>query len=90
MHDCEIAFNKDGKVLGLRDSFLYDTGAYNPYTATIPLNTQTHTTGTYDIPVFLTEFTSVFTNKMIVSPVRGAGRTYGVYVMERYVGCHSL
>jgi carbon-monoxide dehydrogenase large subunit len=83
MHDCEIAFNKDGKVLGFRDSFLYDTGAYNPYTATIPLNTQTHTTGTYDIPVFLTEFTSVFTNKMIVSPVRGAGRTYGVYVMER-------
>ena len=83
MHDCEIAFNKDGKVLGIRDSFLYDTGAYNPYTATVPLNTQTHTTGTYDIPVFLTEFTSVFTNKMIVSPVRGAGRTYGVYVMER-------
>lgn len=83
IHDCEIAFNKDGKVLGFRDSFLYDTGAYNPYTATIPLNTQTHTTGTYDIPVFLTEFTSVFTNKMIVSPVRAAGRSYGVYVMER-------
>lgn len=83
VHDCEIAFNKDGKVLGVRDSFLYDTGAFNPYTATIPLNTQTHTTGMYDIPVFLTEFTSVFTNKMICSPVRGAGRTYGVFVMER-------
>lgn len=83
IHDCDIAFNKDGKVLGFKDVFLYETGAFNPYTATIPLNTQTHTTGTYDIPVFYTEFTSVFTNKMIVSPVRGAGRTYGVFVMER-------
>ncbi len=27
MHDCEIAFNKDGKVLGFKDVFLYDTGA---------------------------------------------------------------
>jgi len=83
IHDCEIAFNKDGKVLGFKDVFLYDTGAFNPYTATIPLNTQTHTTGTYDIPNFYTEFKSVFTNKMIVSPVRAAGRSYGVFVMER-------
>ncbi len=83
IHDCEIAFNKDGKVLGFKDVFLYETGAFNPYTATIPLNTQTHTTGTYDIPNFYTEFKSVFTNKMIVSPVRAAGRSYGVFVMER-------
>ncbi len=83
VHYCDIAFNKDGMVLGMKDVFLYDTGAFNPYTATIPLNTQTHTTGTYDIPNFYTEFTSVFTNKMIVSPVRAAGRSYGTYVMER-------
>lgn len=83
IHDVEIAFNKDGKVLGFKDVFLYETGAFNPYTATNPLNTQTHTTGTYDIPNFYTEFKSIFTNKMIVAPVRGAGRTYGVFIMER-------
>lgn len=83
IHDCEIAFNKDGKVIGFSDVFLYETGAFNPYTATIPLNTQTHTTGTYDIENFYTEFKSVFTNKMIVSPVRAAGRSYGVFIMER-------
>ena len=27
----------------------------------------------------------VFTNKMVVTPVRGAGRTYGTYVMERLI-----
>jgi aerobic carbon-monoxide dehydrogenase large subunit len=83
IHDCEIAFNKDGKILGFKDVFLYDTGAFNPYTATNPLNTQTHTTGTYNIPNFYTEFTSIFTDKMFVAPVRGAGRSYGIFVMER-------
>ena len=29
------------------------------------------------------EFTAVFTNKPIVTPVRGAGRQHGVFVMER-------
>src|SRR5205814_434323 len=29
------------------------------------------------------EFTAVFTNKTIVTPVRGAGRQHGVFVIER-------
>lgn len=37
----------------------------------------------YRVPNFLTEFYVVFTNQMIVTPVRGAGRQYGVFVMER-------
>lgn len=85
IHECELAFTKDGKILGMKDVFLQDTGAYNPYALTVPLNTQTHTIGLYDIQNFYTEFTSVFTNRMIVSPVRGAGRTYGVFVMERMI-----
>lgn len=85
IHDCEIAFTKEGKILGMKDVFLQDTGAYDPYALTVPLNTQTHTIGLYDIQNFYTEFTSVFTDKMIVSPVRGAGRTYGIYAMERMI-----
>ncbi len=83
IHDVEAAFTKDGKILGLKDVFLHDTGAYNPYGLTVPLNTQTHSMGTYDVPNLYTEFKVVFTNKMIVTPVRGAGRPQGIFVIER-------
>jgi len=83
IHDVEIVLTRDGQILGLKDVFIHDTGAYNPYALTVPLNTQTHTMGPYEIPNFHTEFKVVFTNKMIVTPVRGAGRPQGVFVMER-------
>ena len=83
VHEAEIALKKDGTILGFKDVFLHNTGAYNPYMMTVPLNTQTHTVSNYRVPNFYTEFRVVFTNQMIVTPVRGAGRNYGVYVMER-------
>jgi len=83
IHYSEIAFNQDGRILGVKDVFYHNTGAYDPYGMTVPLNTQTHTLGSYDIPNFYSEVRMVFTNKMVVTPVRGAGRTYGVFVMER-------
>lgn len=83
LHDVEIALTRDGKIVGLQDVFLHDTGAYDPYALTVPLNTQTHTMGPYNIPNFHTEYRVVFTNKMIVTPVRGAGRPQGVFIMER-------
>ncbi len=83
IHDVEIALTRDGKILGLKDVFLHDTGAYDSYALTVPLNTQTHTMGPYNIPNFHTEYKVVFTNKMIVTPVRGAGRPQGVFIMER-------
>jgi carbon-monoxide dehydrogenase large subunit len=83
IHDVEVALTRDGKLLGMKDVFIHDTGAYNPYALTVPLNTQTHTMGPYEIPNFHTEFKVAFTNKMIVTPVRGAGRPQGVFVMER-------
>jgi CO/xanthine dehydrogenase Mo-binding subunit len=35
------------------------------------------------IPNYYTEFKAVFTNKIIVTPYRGAGRQHGVFVIER-------
>ena len=83
IHDVEIALTRDGRILGLRDVFLHDTGAYDPYGLTVPLNTQSHALSAYDVPNYYTEFKVVFTNKMIVTPVRGAGRPQGIFVMER-------
>ncbi len=83
LHYAELALTKEGKILGLKDVFYHNTGAYDPYGMTVPLNTQTHTMASYNVPNFYTEVRMVFTNKMVVTPVRGAGRTYGIFVMER-------
>ncbi|HVG00919.1 MAG TPA: molybdopterin cofactor-binding domain-containing protein, partial [Chloroflexia bacterium] len=74
VHDAELAITKDGKILGIKDVFLHDNGAYDPYGLTVPLNTQTHLLGPYIVPHYYTEFKAVFTNKIIVTPYRGAGR----------------
>ena len=83
IHDVEMVLSRDGHILGLKDIFLHDTGAYDPYGLTIPLNTQCHAMGGYDIKNFTTEVSVVFTNKTLVTPVRGAGRPQGIYVIER-------
>lgn len=83
IHDAEIALARDGRVLGVKDVFLHDAGAYAPYGLTVPLNSQCTLLGQYDIPHYESEFRSVFTNKPIVTPYRGAGRQHGVFVMER-------
>ncbi len=83
IHEAEIALTRDGRVLGVKDVFLHDAGAYAPYGLTVPINSQCTLLGQYDVPNYYTEFTSVFTNKPIVTPYRGAGRQHGVFVMER-------
>jgi aerobic carbon-monoxide dehydrogenase large subunit len=83
VHDAEIALARDGTILGIKDVFLHDTGAYDPYGLTIPINSQCTLLGPYHVPNYDSTFTAVFTNKPIVTPYRGAGRQHGVFVMER-------
>jgi len=82
-HDAEIALSRDGRILGVKDVFLHDTGAYNPYGLTVPINSQCTLLGPYVVPNYDSTFTAVFTNKPIVTPYRGAGRQHGVFVIER-------
>lgn len=83
VHWAEMALTKDGTILGVKDVFLHDAGAYAPYGLTVPINSQCTLLGAYVVPNYSSEFTSVFTNKPIVTPYRGAGRQHGVFVMER-------
>jgi len=83
VHWAEIALSRDGRILGFKDFFLHDTGAYDPYGLTVPINSQCTLLGCYDVPAYESEFKAVFTNKPIVTPYRGAGRQHGVFVMER-------
>jgi aerobic carbon-monoxide dehydrogenase large subunit len=83
VHDAELALDADGRILGLRDVFLHDTGAYDPYGLTVPINSQCTMLGVYRVPSYASTFTAVFTNKTPVTPVRGAGRPHGIFVIER-------
>jgi aerobic carbon-monoxide dehydrogenase large subunit len=83
IHEAEIALTKDGKILGVWDKFSHDSGAYDPYALTDPINSQCTLLGVYEIPNYYSEFNVVFTNKIFVTPFRGAGRQHGVFVMER-------
>ena len=92
VHDAAIALKRDGTILGVKDLFLHDAGAYAPYGLTLPISSQCTLLGPYVVPHYHSEFTSVFTNKPIVTPYRGAGRQHGVFVMERLLdaAAHEL
>jgi len=80
-HWVEVAFNNDGRVIGLKNFFLYDTGAYST-SLVVPWITLATIPGPYKIPNLQLEFKSVYTNKVTAMVVRGAGRPQAVYVME--------
>jgi carbon-monoxide dehydrogenase large subunit len=92
IHDAEIALSREGRILGVKDVFLHDNGAYNPYGLTVPINSQCTLLGPYVIPAYDSTFTSIFTNLTIVTPYRGAGRQHGVFVIERLLdlAAHEL
>jgi carbon-monoxide dehydrogenase large subunit len=92
IHDSEIALAADGHILGIKDVFLHDGGAYDPYGLTVPINSQCTLLGPYVVPAYDSTFTAVFTNLPIVTPYRGAGRQHGVFVMERFLdlAAHEL
>ena len=92
IHDAEMALTDDGRILGVRDVFLHDGGAYDPYGLTVPINSQCTLLGPYVVPNYDSTFTQVFTNLTLVTPYRGAGRQHGVFVMERLLdlAAHEL
>jgi len=86
LHDVEVAVDEAGRILALRDRFLHDAGAYTPYGIIVPLITATQLPGPYRLRHYHVEFDVVYTNKVQVTPYRGAGRPHGAFVMERAIG----
>jgi len=85
LHDAEIAFDAEGRILAVRDAFIVDCGAWNPLGVAVVYNTAAHLPGPYRIPHFSVEARVVATNKVPNAPYRGAGRPEAVQVMERLV-----
>lgn len=83
LQDVEVGFDDEGRVLGLSVKLWHDNGAYTPYGIIVPIITSTQLLGPYKPGAYRCEFWSLFTNTVIVTPYRGAGRPQGVYAMER-------
>ncbi len=82
-HHVRVGFDDDGRLHGLDVRFWHDHGAYIPYGLIVPIITSTQLLGPYKPGAYRVEFDSLYTNTVIVTPYRGAGRPQGVFVMER-------
>jgi CO/xanthine dehydrogenase Mo-binding subunit len=78
-----VGYDDDGRVTALDVHVWHDNGAYTPYGIIVPIVTATQLVGPYAIPTYRVKVESVYTNTVIVTPYRGAGRPQGCYAMER-------
>jgi CO/xanthine dehydrogenase Mo-binding subunit len=83
LHHIEVGFDDQGRILGLDVTFWHDNGAYTPYGITVPIITQTQLLGPYKPGAYRAEFYSMYTNTVIVTPYRGAGRPQACFAAER-------
>jgi CO/xanthine dehydrogenase Mo-binding subunit len=83
LHHVRVGYDDDGVLVGLSVRFWHDNGAYIPYGLIVPIITSTQLLGPYKPGVYRVEFDSLYTNTVIVTPYRGAGRPQGCFVMER-------
>ena len=81
--DLELPVDADARILGLRGRLVHDTGAFVPWGLVLPWIAATTVPGPYVIPNYKLELNAVYTNMISTTPVRGAGRPQGVFVMER-------
>jgi carbon-monoxide dehydrogenase large subunit len=78
-----VGYDDDGRLTALDVHIWHDNGAYTPYGIIVPIVTATQLVGPYALPVYRVIVESVYTNTVIVTPYRGAGRPQGCYAMER-------
>jgi CO/xanthine dehydrogenase Mo-binding subunit len=83
IHTIELAASKSGEVIGLRDFFLHDTGAFIPYGIAVAQVASTSIAGPYRIPNIFVEFKAVYTPTVQVTPYRGCGRPQACFAVER-------
>ncbi len=81
----DMAFDGDGRVLGLRVRNLVGVGPYTTQYAAIfgTANTKNCLSSVYRIPAIEIDVKLVFTNAAPLGPYRGAGRPEAIYLIER-------
>jgi aerobic carbon-monoxide dehydrogenase large subunit len=82
-HDVEVGLTREGRIVAVRDSFIHDCGAFVSWGVIVPILTSVSVPGPYRVPHYEVTLTALYTNRVPVTPVRGAGRPQAVFVMER-------
>ncbi len=90
--DVEIALDDDGIIQGVRGGVIHDHGAYTARGVNLAYNASETISLAYEIKNFRMTVRLALTNKVPVTPVRGAGHPQGVFVMERLMdrAAHEL
>lgn len=84
VHRIEAAFDRDGRLRGLRDEVWHDKGAYiRPTGVTVSENTIGMLPWPYRVPAFEGIIHVVTTNKTPVGPYRGPGRYENTFAREQ-------
>ena len=83
LQEVTVGFDDEGRMLALDVRFWHDNGAYTPYGIIVPIITATQLLGPYKPGSYRVEFFSLYTNTVLVTPYRGAGRPQGCFAMER-------
>ena len=73
VHDVEVGFDDEGRLLALSVDFIHDAGAYTPYGIILPIITAAQVPGPYRVPSYRVRFRDLYTNATPTSPYRGAG-----------------
>jgi carbon-monoxide dehydrogenase large subunit len=79
----EAAFDRSGKILGVRGDMIHDQGAYTYQDINVAYNSATSMPGPYVLPAYRLQTTVAQTNKTPAMPVRAAGYPQGCFAMER-------
>jgi aerobic carbon-monoxide dehydrogenase large subunit len=81
--DVEIAVDRDARILGIRGSIIHDHGAYTARGVNLPHNSAETVPLQYEVPAYSMNVKVALTNKVPVTPVRGAGHPQGTFAIER-------
>jgi carbon-monoxide dehydrogenase large subunit len=81
--DVEIAVDDDGGIIGIRGTLIHDHGAYTARGINLAQNSAVVVSLPYNVPNYRLDVRLALTNKVSVTPVRGAGHPQGIFVMER-------
>lgn len=88
--DVEIALDSEGLILGIRGDLLHDHGAYTARGLNVPYGSGVTMPLPYNVPAYQLNVAVALTNKVPVTPVRGAGQPQAVFVMERLMDKAAL
>jgi CO/xanthine dehydrogenase Mo-binding subunit len=83
IQDITAGYDDEGHLLALDVRIWHDHGAYTPYGIIVPIITSTQLLGPYKPRAYRCAIDSMYTNTVIVTPYRGAGRPQGCFAMER-------